>query len=105
LYVILPDISKDTRVAHITPPTLLCLSVWFCRYNGLLCDTYLKHLEVVPLFRTSFLGLVYQHRAQSCHETLCGGHMRLENLGVGSGCILHIIQSVVVGYRGHVSEG
>jgi len=25
--------------------------------------------------------------------------------GVGSDCILHIIGSVVVGYRGHVSEG
>jgi len=48
---------------------------------------------------------VYQHRAQSCHATLCGGHMRLGILGVGSSCILHIIQSVVVGYRGHVSEG
>jgi len=71
----------------------------------LLCHTYLKHLEVVPLFETSFLGSVYHHRAQSCHATLCGGHKRLGISGVGSGCILHIIGIVVVGYRGHVSEG
>ena len=30
--------------------------------------------------------------------------MRLEN-DMGSGCILYIIQSVVVGYRGHVFGG
>jgi len=71
----------------------------------LLCGTYLKHLEVVPLFGTSFLGLVYQLRAQSCHATLCDGHMRLGIPGMGFGCILHIIRSVVVGYMGHVSEG
>ena len=56
-------------------------------------------------FGTSFLGSVYQHHAQSCHATLCGGHKRLGIPGVGSGCILHIIGSVVVGYKGHVSEG
>jgi len=71
----------------------------------LLCDTYLKHLEVVPLFETSFLGSVYQHRAQSCHATLCGGHKRLGIPGMGFGCILHIIGSVVVGYKRHVSKG
>jgi len=48
---------------------------------------------------------VYQHRTQSCHATLCGGHMHLGIPSVGSNCILHIIRSVVVGYRGHVSEG
>jgi len=59
------------------------LSVSFCRCNGLLCGTYLKHLEVVPLFGTSFLGSVYQHRGQYGHSTLCGGHMRLGIPGVG----------------------
>jgi len=48
---------------------------------------------------------VYHHHTQSCHATLCGGHKRLGIPGVGSGCILHIIGSVVVGYRGQVSEG
>jgi len=104
LYVIFPDISKDTLVVHIEPSILLCLSVWFCRCNGLLFGTCLKHLEVVPLFGTSFLGLVYQHRAQSYHATFCGGHICLGIPGVGSGCILHIIRSVVVDYRGHVCE-
>jgi len=104
LYVILPGISKDTPVLHIAPSTLLCLRVWFCRRNGLLCGTCLKHLEVVPLFGTSFLGSVYQHHAQSCYITFCGGHMHLGIPGVRFGCILHIIRSVVVGYRGHVYE-
>ena len=79
--------------------------MWFFRCNGLLCGTYLKHLEVVPLFGTSFLGSVYQHRGQCCHSTLCGGHIRLGIPSVGFDCIPHIIGSVVVGFRGHVSEG
>jgi len=48
---------------------------------------------------------VYQHRAQSCHATFCGGHMHLGIPGVGADCILHIIRSVVEDCRGHVSEG
>jgi len=48
---------------------------------------------------------VYRHRGQGCHATFYGGHIHVRNLGVGFGCILHTIRSVVVGCRGQKYSG
>jgi len=71
------------------------------------------HFKQIPMDLKSYNTLNYRiimthtkHSSITSNSyTLCGGHMHLEILGVGSGCILHIIWNVVVGYKGHVSKG